>query len=282
MADDLLQAGVVEGEATASAAKSAAVRPYTLPISVTPSPAIAAGPPIDSAGRRGDPGPALVSRDLEVEQAGGVQAEDVALGVLVEERQVEEDARQVEVPVRPVGGVDELGVGLDRRHRRLQEVEVVHLHRLRGEVHLADVLARRRLSSGASEVRLRYSWSRRCIRNETDARPLSTQMTLSLGNCLGNPLISQLVRWTMLQCTNEIACIERKRFIVFIHSSSHVGPAWKARGRPVSSIAARLHELVVVDRVVADARDQEAAHAGVAGELADHLGTHISGSFSGR
>ena len=44
--------------------------------------------------------------------------------------------------------------------------------------------------------------------------------------------------WTMLQCTNEIACIEMKRFIVFIQSSSHVGPAWKASGSPVSSIAA--------------------------------------------
>jgi hypothetical protein len=62
-----------------------------------------------------------------------------------------------------------------------------------------------------------------------------------------------------------------KRFIVFIHSSSHVGPAWKASGSPVSSIA----ELVVVNRVVADARDQEAAHAAVAGELADHPQAHL-------
>ena len=95
-----------------------------------------------------------------------------------------------------------------------------------------------RLSSGASEVRFRYSRSRRCIRNGTHASPLSTQITLSRGNRSGSPLISQFVMWTMLQCTKEIACIERKRFIVFIQSSSHVGPAWKASGSPVSSIAA--------------------------------------------
>ena len=76
------------------------------------------------------------------------------------------------------------------------------------------------------------------MRNGTHARPLSTQMTLSFGKRSGSPFISQLVMWTMLQCTNEIACIDEKRFIVFIQSSSHVGPAWKASGSPVSSISA--------------------------------------------
>src|SRR4051794_9892671 len=41
-------------------------------------------------------------RDVQVEQPRGVEAEDVALRLLAQERQVEEDARQVEVPVRPV------------------------------------------------------------------------------------------------------------------------------------------------------------------------------------
>src|SRR3954463_796867 len=86
------------------------------------------------------------------------------------------------------------------------------------------------LSSGASDVRLRYSWSSCCMRNGTHASPLSTQITFRRGKRSGSPLTNQLVMWTMLQCTNEMACIERKRFIVFIHASSHVGPAWKASG----------------------------------------------------
>src|SRR5437588_260302 len=96
-----------------------------------------------------------------------------------------------------------------------------------------------RLSSGASEVRLRYSWSRRCIRNGTHASPLSTQITFNPGKRSGRPLISQLVMCTMLQCTNEIACIEMKRFIVFIQSSSHVGPAWNAERKQRSAEDAR-------------------------------------------
>src|SRR5579863_744794 len=39
----------------------------------------------------------------------------------------------------------------------------------------------RRFKSGASELRIRYSLSSRCIRNGTQARPLSIQITLSFG-----------------------------------------------------------------------------------------------------
>ena len=50
---------------------------------------------------------------LEVEDALRVAAEDVALGLLAEERQVVDRARQVHVPMRIVGRVEELRLGLD-------------------------------------------------------------------------------------------------------------------------------------------------------------------------
>ena len=56
----------------------------------------------------------------------------------------------------------------------------------------------KRLSAGASHERIMYSWSSRCIRNGTHARPLSTQTCLSLGNRSGNPLMIQLVMWIRL------------------------------------------------------------------------------------
>ncbi len=43
-----------------------------------------------------------------------------------------------------------------------------------------------------------YSWSSRCIRNGTQARPDSIQITGSFGNRSPMPLITQLVRWMML------------------------------------------------------------------------------------
>ena len=95
----------------------------------------------------------------------------------------------------------------------------------------------RRLSSGASDVRFTYSWSSRCIRNGTQARPLSTHTTLRSGKRSGSPLMIQFVRCTTLQWTKDRACTDRKRFIVFIQSSSHVGPAWKANGSSVASIS---------------------------------------------
>ena len=52
----------------------------------------------------------------------------------------------------------------------------------------------RRLSSGASDDRIMYSESSRCIRNGTHASPLSIHSTLSLGKRSGSPLMIQLVR----------------------------------------------------------------------------------------
>ena len=49
------------------------------------------------------------------------------------------------------------------------------------------------LSSGASEGRSMYSWSRRCIRNGTHAIPPSIQITGSLGKRSASPLVTQLV-----------------------------------------------------------------------------------------
>jgi hypothetical protein len=55
-----------------------------------------------------------------------------------------------------------------------------------------------RLSIGASQVRIWYSWSSRCIRNGIQASPLSIHSTFSFGNRSGNPLMIQLVRWIRL------------------------------------------------------------------------------------
>ena len=56
----------------------------------------------------------------------------------------------------------------------------------------------RRLSSGASDERIMYSESSRCIRNGTQASPLSIQSSFSFGKRSGSPLMIQLVRWIML------------------------------------------------------------------------------------
>src|SRR5216683_5910083 len=71
-----------------------------------------------------------------------------------------------------------------------------------------------RLSIGASDGRIRYWSSSRCIRNGTQASPLSTQIDFSFGKRSGIPLQIQLVMWTMLHHTNPSACMPRKRLMV--------------------------------------------------------------------
>src|SRR5262249_46736926 len=66
-------------------------------------------------------------------------------------------------------------------------------------------------SSGASDERIMNSEPSRCMRNGTQASPLSIQITLSRGKRSGSPLISQLVRCTRLKWTNDSACMEMKR-----------------------------------------------------------------------
>ena len=53
-------------------------------------------------------------------------------------------------------------------------------------------------SAGASDERIMYSLSKRCIMNGTQARPLSTHSTFSFGNRSGSPLTIQLAICTML------------------------------------------------------------------------------------
>ena len=69
----------------------------------------------------------------------------------------------------------------------------------------------RRLRWGASDERIRYSLSSRCCMNGTQASPDSIHSTGSLGKRSGRPLMIQLVRWTILHNTNEMACIEMNR-----------------------------------------------------------------------
>ena len=61
--------------------------------------------------------------------------------------------------------------------------------------------------------------------NGTHARPLSIQITFSLGKRSGSPFTIQLVMCVMLQVTNDIECTAKKRFIVVVIESPQVGPA---------------------------------------------------------
>ena len=70
-----------------------------------------------------------------------------------------------------------------------------------------------RLSSGASDVRIMNSLSSRCIRNGTQASPLSIQIVLSFGNRSGMPLISQLVMCSMLHQVKPRLCTAMKRLV---------------------------------------------------------------------
>src|ERR1700722_9015343 len=73
----------------------------------------------------------LHRRWIEVEDSRRVEAKDVSLGLLREERQVGDLLRQIEIEMRPVRCVQKLGLGLDHVERTLKRLEVVRFHRLR-------------------------------------------------------------------------------------------------------------------------------------------------------
>ena len=52
--------------------------------------------------------------------------------------------------------------------------------------------------AGASEERIMYSLSSRCIMNGSQASPLSIHSTFSFGKRSGSPLMTQLVMWIRL------------------------------------------------------------------------------------
>src|ERR1700730_6600537 len=83
----------------------------------------------------------LVAR-LQLEQARRGAAEDVVLALLGEERQVVDGRRQIEVPMRIVGRVEEMVFRIHHAERLLQRFEVLDLHGLRGVIHIAHVFAR--------------------------------------------------------------------------------------------------------------------------------------------
>src|SRR6516225_11884983 len=85
---------------------------------------------------------------LQIEDACGIETQNIALGLLGEERQGGDGTRWVEVPVRPIGREQQLRLGLHGIEGRLQQLHVAPLQRLAGEVHLADVLARQPLEVG--------------------------------------------------------------------------------------------------------------------------------------
>ena len=82
-----------------------------------------------------------------------------------------------------------------------------------------------------------YSWSSRCIRNGTQARPDSIQTTGSLGKRSPMPFTTQLVRCRMLYQVKPSACTEMKRLQLLKIGSFQFGPEWNESTRPRSSIA---------------------------------------------
>src|SRR5690606_8000254 len=80
---------------------------------------------VPPSGRRGQIAEALevclllVVARRQFERARGGAAEDVVLALLAQERQVRDRAGQIEVPVRIIRGIHQLGVGVDHAERRL-------------------------------------------------------------------------------------------------------------------------------------------------------------------
>src|SRR5215471_19329843 len=91
--------------------------------------------------------------------------------------------------------------------------------------------------TGASDGRSMYSWSSFCIRNGTQARPDSIQITGSFGNRSHMPLMTQLVQCRMLYQLKPSACTDRKRLQVLKIGSAQFGPEWNDSTNPRSSIA---------------------------------------------
>jgi len=80
--------------------------------------------------------------NLKVEHAGSVLAEDVLARLVAQERQIVDRARQVEVPVRVVRGIQELRIRVDHAERVLERLEVVaDFHRLRRVEEVTHVIA---------------------------------------------------------------------------------------------------------------------------------------------
>src|SRR5258706_10124165 len=70
-------------------------------------------------------------RHIEIEDAPGVEPENIALRLLAEEWQVPDRARQIHVPMRIVRGIQQLAVRLDHLEGEFERFVVVHhLHRL--------------------------------------------------------------------------------------------------------------------------------------------------------
>src|SRR5262249_17061707 len=79
----------------------------------------------------------VARRQLEQARRGG--AENVVFGLLGQERQVVDRARQVEVPVRIVGGVEQPVLRVHHAEGALHRLAVLDLHRLRRVVHVPHV-----------------------------------------------------------------------------------------------------------------------------------------------
>ena len=198
---------------------------------------------------------------LQLEQPRRGAAEDVVLGLLGQERQVRDRRRQVEVPVRIVGGVHELGFRVHHAERHLQRLHVLNLHRLCGVVHVAHVLRRlllqQRRFRRAQHVFVVELLHQERNPGEAGLDPQHRQLRESLAEAVDDP-----VRQVDDVVPGEAERVRDQEAVAALEDRLAPVRAGVERQHEAALFdgAIDLHVAVVVDReVVADGGDHEAA-----------------------
>ena len=160
---------------------------------------------------------------------------------------------------------------------------LVALERLRREVELADVLARQRVDSGASDARCLYSLSSRAIMNGTHAWPASMKIQRMFGKRSGMP-DEHDVRQLDHRVEREAERVDAEEAVE--HRERPLAPVRRRveRHRQAALVerVEHLHVRVAVERLVVQAGDHEADHARACRPNASMLRRHCSGSWIGQ
>jgi hypothetical protein len=220
-------------------------------------------------------GPPRAGR-LQVEHPGGVAAQDAALLAFVQERQVVDGGRRVEIPMRPVRRVEKLRLGLDRLERRLDQLHVVKLDRLGRVVHVGDVLA----GLALEERRLRGAHHVLGIEPlhqvGQPGEPAFDPNHLQLGEAFGQA-VDYPVRHVHQVAVHERQGVHRQEPVELGHRAVlPVEPGMEGE-RQAALLEHRIeaHVAIVVHRPVARRGHGEADDAGLVGELLDEGGARL-------
>ena len=210
---------------------------------------------------------------VEAEHPGGVAAEDVAAAGVAQERQVVDHARQVEVPVRVVRRPHQLGLGIDHLEGRFQDRAVARLlHRLRGVIHLAHVLARLALERGAIRGAHHVGVVEPLHQAIGPGQPALDPHHLELGEALGQAVdhpighVDHVEPHEAERVHRDEAVGQRQRLVVPI-----VGGMEGDRLAHLLEQRIGLDVGVVVHRLVARRRHHEADHALLVAEILHRL-----------